>query len=500
MSIDFSTSANSIILQHQFRKSVLKPLSIHSKSVLILYIKKRFLSKRTSFLFFLLFFGTLLHAQEICNNALDDDNDGLIDLNDSIDCLCAKESTGNTSISLLPNPSFEQNYCVPQHYNYGTEAFCPADWLSASIYSTPDYMYQGGFNGAGAVPQPFPHGNGAMGMVYGNGYSEFVGANTLSTLQKAKAYTLTFEITGGPVDPFITLADTNKLMPPLDFYLYGSSSSNNLPMVNIATMTCVLGFGGYKALGSVSYSASLKKWTTVSIDFTPTIDVKSVIIGGPCQFPANYFDNLGMFQDVYFAIDNLILTEKAISDGVNSIIDAKEGSLCDATKKLVAHLPHHYGGYQWYKNGVAIVGENDTMLNVSQLHLGEGTYSFKRNKNIAGDTCEINAIVLKMENDCAFEMIWPNVFTPNNDGYNEYFSPTLASENGLNIANEISTMNFAVYDRWGIRIYQSEKEWPKWDGKINGETAAPGTYYFVFKYFDKNGDLHFHKGFIALMY
>ena len=29
-----------------------------------------------------------LHGQEICNNAIDDDGDGLIDLNDEEDCDC----------------------------------------------------------------------------------------------------------------------------------------------------------------------------------------------------------------------------------------------------------------------------------------------------------------------------------------------------------------------------------------------------------------------------
>ena len=40
--------------------------------------------------------------EEICDNAIDDDNDGLIDLNDS-DCACILVEP----VSLIPNPSFE---------------------------------------------------------------------------------------------------------------------------------------------------------------------------------------------------------------------------------------------------------------------------------------------------------------------------------------------------------------------------------------------------------
>ena len=45
---------------------------------------------------------------EICDNAVDDDDDGLIDLNDP-DCTCAVIEPE----SLIPNPSFEDMNCCP---------------------------------------------------------------------------------------------------------------------------------------------------------------------------------------------------------------------------------------------------------------------------------------------------------------------------------------------------------------------------------------------------
>ena len=41
-------------------------------------------------------------SQEICDNAIDDDGDGLIDLNDE-ECLC----NGELVPSIIPNASFE---------------------------------------------------------------------------------------------------------------------------------------------------------------------------------------------------------------------------------------------------------------------------------------------------------------------------------------------------------------------------------------------------------
>ena len=53
----------------------------------------------------LLVFCTLALSQEICDNGIDDDGDGLIDLNDP-DCECNGFGTPQTIPSLIPNPSF----------------------------------------------------------------------------------------------------------------------------------------------------------------------------------------------------------------------------------------------------------------------------------------------------------------------------------------------------------------------------------------------------------
>lgn len=58
---------------------------------------------------------------EICNNAVDDDNDGLIDLNDP-DCVCEVLEP----ISLIPNPSFEDMNCCP---NDRSQLNCAAVWI-----------------------------------------------------------------------------------------------------------------------------------------------------------------------------------------------------------------------------------------------------------------------------------------------------------------------------------------------------------------------------------
>lgn len=43
---------------------------------------------RFAILFVLILFSRLSFAQEICDNGIDDDNDGRIDLLDSVECSC----------------------------------------------------------------------------------------------------------------------------------------------------------------------------------------------------------------------------------------------------------------------------------------------------------------------------------------------------------------------------------------------------------------------------
>ncbi len=71
----------------------------------------------------------------------------------------------------------------------------------------------------------------------------------------------------------------------------------------------------------------------------------------------------------------------------------------------------------------------------------------------------------------ACSSIWiPNVFTPNNDGYNDYFYA---------VAKNISKFKMEIFNRWGqvLAILNSIDE--KWDGTYKGRPVAEGTYFWV---------------------
>ena len=74
------------------------------------------------------------------------------------------------------------------------------------------------------------------------------------------------------------------------------------------------------------------------------------------------------------------------------------------------------------------------------------------------------------------EIEMPNVFSPNNDGFNDKFVPIVLKGPIFNITLEI-------INRWGVSIFKTNDLKKGWDGSQNGFTEAPdGMYFWVVLY------------------
>lgn len=68
-----------------------------------------------------------------------------------------------------------------------------------------------------------------------------------------------------------------------------------------------------------------------------------------------------------------------------------------------------------------------------------------------------------------------NIFTPNGDGINDCFVPALVGDGAKSLEPCVSLI---ILDRWGVKVFES-KDKHCWDGKINGQPAVDGIYYYV---------------------
>jgi gliding motility-associated-like protein len=88
------------------------------------------------------------------------------------------------------------------------------------------------------------------------------------------------------------------------------------------------------------------------------------------------------------------------------------------------------------------------------------------------------------------EFIVPNVFSPNNDGINDFFYCE-----GIGV----SEVSIVIYNRWGVAIHELING-DIWDGTINGAPCNEGIYYWAASYFNaEENKTEKTSGFMHLM-
>lgn len=105
-----------------------------------------------------------------------------------------------------------------------------------------------------------------------------------------------------------------------------------------------------------------------------------------------------------------------------------------------------------------------TIIVIDDLGCSDTTYTIVGLK----DSCKPNPLT-----DSTFVFV-PNSFSPDNDGRNDYFSPSV-------IGLKEDDYFFYVYSRWGELIYRTSKTSDSWDGDFNNIPVQKGVYIWRIK-------------------
>lgn len=91
-----------------------------------------------------------------------------------------------------------------------------------------------------------------------------------------------------------------------------------------------------------------------------------------------------------------------------------------------------------------------------------------------------------------YDLYIPNVFTPNGDASNNIFAVK---------AVNYSSYHITIYNRWGLKQFESSDANIHWNGKHQntGAECPDGTYFYLIQLTDKQGHLSSHKGFLTLL-
>lgn len=91
----------------------------------------------------------------------------------------------------------------------------------------------------------------------------------------------------------------------------------------------------------------------------------------------------------------------------------------------------------------------------------------------------------------ASDLLVPNAFTPNGDGHNDVLRITPIGVREFKY--------FAVYDRWGRRVFYTMSPGAGWDGTINGNRQDTGTYVWIAAGTDYKGNRIERKGTVIVI-
>jgi gliding motility-associated-like protein len=140
----------------------------------------------------------------------------------------------------------------------------------------------------------------------------------------------------------------------------------------------------------------------------------------------------------------------------------------------------------WYPAGSTSPATGYT---VSATPLHPTTYTVVITRGPCSQTLTVRVEVI--DDGCdASDVFVPNTFTPNGDGYNDVMYAR---------GYKLDEIYFAIYNRWGEMVFETNDRNIGWDGMYKGRPADVGVFGYYVKVKCYNGLESFKKGNITLI-
>jgi len=220
-----------------------------------------------------------------------------------------------------------------------------------------------------------------------------------------------------------------------------------------------------------------------SYEWSPASSLTNAFISNPIAFPTQT-------TSYYLAATDSNSCPLVVLDTVvvNVIIPAPLNITPDTLIYLGTSAQLYAYSAQSYDWSPSESLNNSTIVNPMATPQVTTTYTVNA---ISNEGCKISdTVTVTVEIDPL--VIFPNAFTPNNDGLNDYFQPLIF---GL-----FQTEVFDVFNRWGQLVYTNNDAQNGWDGKYGGKDCEMGTYvYYLRGKSMSTGKEYFLKGNVVLL-
>jgi len=129
--------------------------------------------------------------------------------------------------------------------------------------------------------------------------------------------------------------------------------------------------------------------------------------------------------------------------------------------------------------------------NTTVTNIPVGSYTFVWTISNAACPPSADSVTIAVISCEPSSLIIPNVFTPNGDGSNDYFTVE-----GTNLKSVEGT----IFNRWGQVMYSWDNVRGSWDGRTTSGSEAPdGTYFYIIKALGEDGTEYVEKGGFSLI-
>lgn len=182
----------------------------------------------------------------------------------------------------------------------------------------------------------------------------------------------------------------------------------------------------------------------------------------------DYCRTLTLVKDNYLLVGHCVQASFATPD-----------TLCARYEASFSSTSVHATAYQWSFGD----GTTSTEQNPVHLYEQEGQYIVTLKVSNAVSKAVISDTITVRPCEALFV---PNVFTPNQDGFNDAWHVK---------GEQFPSFRVEVYNRWGQKVYESKR----FDFAWNGEGQSSGVYYYYIRAVGYNKKLLEVKGHVSLL-
>ncbi len=189
---------------------------------------------------------------------------------------------------------------------------------------------------------------------------------------------------------------------------------------------------------------------------------------------------------------------------------------CMEDKNIVMRVQPGLGNYTWYAGDTSLTGiilsTYDTLL-IPDPIVGS-VYTILIHPPVGCDYLITSTLKYSPPPNLPNYLITSNVFTPDGDGVNDKFDVSLdpATRRSSTTGNITSTttnefayvkdFHIEIFNRWGKKVFESSDVHTQWDGRINGNPADEGVYYWMASFTSlctPGGEPHESTGFVQVV-